>query len=169
MCLRHATPWKARVGAPAKALKSPGPLTKAVSAPWATKGRKTKSEKRKAKSRSLGPPTPSRAKPARAGDPGCGPRDDNGGEPTLKNALRRPRASRVGHPQKRKADPSGKRRPRDDSSKQTRARGARDDSARWRGVRFWLRVARGGREQPAHRWHQSRASSAPVEATRRSS
>src|ERR1700720_2863689 len=29
--------------------------------------------------------TPSRAKPARVGDPGCGPRDDNGGEPTLKN------------------------------------------------------------------------------------
>ena len=104
------TLWKARVGAPAKALKSPGPLTKAVSGPWATKGRKAKSKKQKAKSkkqkaksRPLGPPTPSRAKPARVGDPGYGPRDDNGGEPTLWKA-------RVGAPAKALKSPGRSQR-----------------------------------------------------------
>jgi hypothetical protein len=46
---KESHPLESKGGAPAKALKSPGPLTKTVSAPWATKGQK-------AKSRSLGRP-----------------------------------------------------------------------------------------------------------------
>jgi hypothetical protein len=42
-------PLESKGGAPAKALKSPGPLTKTVSAPWATKGPKANGESEKQK------------------------------------------------------------------------------------------------------------------------